>query len=84
MHTLKIIGAGLTLLGVFLLAGRAFHQAPRLALYFLPVWLAATFMNLWYGITRAGYSFRDEAPIFLLVFAVPAAVAILAWQKLPA
>jgi hypothetical protein len=31
-------------------------------------------------VTRAGYSVAEEAPIFLVVFAVPAAVALLvAW-----
>ena len=32
---------------------------------------------MWIGVTRAGYSVAEEAPIFLLVFAVPAAMALL-------
>jgi hypothetical protein len=56
---------------------------PKAAIYFLPVWLIATAVNLWYGVTQAGYSVKDEAPIFLLVFAVPAIMALLAWWKLP-
>jgi hypothetical protein len=36
---------------------------------------------MYLGIKRAGYSFAEEAPIFLLVFAVPAAVALGAWLK---
>jgi hypothetical protein len=38
---------------------------------------------MWLGVSKAGYSVRDEAPIFLLVFAIPSALALLAWWKLP-
>jgi hypothetical protein len=31
---------------------------------------------MWLGVSRAGYSFREELPIFLVIFAVPAAVAL--------
>jgi transporter family protein len=41
-------------------------------------WLVAAGANLWVGVARAGYSVADEAPVFLLVFAVPAGVALLA------
>jgi hypothetical protein len=75
---------GLILLGAFVLAGRALGSMPKAAIAFLPVWLIATAVNLWFGVTRAGYSVKDEAPIFLLVFAVPAMMALLAWWKLPA
>jgi hypothetical protein len=48
--------------------------------WFIPVWLVLAAVNLWVGVTRAGYSVAEEAPIFLVVFAVPAAVALLvAW-----
>jgi hypothetical protein len=83
LHTIKVIAVGLILLAAFVWIGRALGNGPRAALYFLPVWLAGTGVNLWFGVTRAGYSVRDEAPIFLLVFAVPAAVALLTWWKLP-
>ncbi len=83
MHTLKIIAIGFVVLIVFLLVGRALGNGPKAALYFLPAWLIAASVNLWYGVTRGGYSVQDEAPIFLLVFAVPAVVALLGWWKLP-
>ena len=36
---------------------------------------------MWIGVSRAGYSVADEAPVFLVVFGVPAAVAaLLAWR----
>jgi hypothetical protein len=38
---------------------------------------------MWVGVAKAGYSFTEELPIFLLIFAVPAAVAIvLKWKFL--
>jgi hypothetical protein len=39
-------------------------------------------INLYVGVKSAGYTVREEFPIFLVVFAIPAAVALLAWWKL--
>lgn len=85
-HTLKVIAGGLALLGLFLLGGRLLSaSAPALGMagamrWFIPLWLIAAAVNLWIGVTRAGYSVAEEAPIFLIVFAVPAGVAlVLAW-----
>jgi hypothetical protein len=49
------------------------------ALYFLPVWFLAAAVNMWMGVAKAGYSVAEEAPIFALIFAVPAAVALFVW-----
>jgi hypothetical protein len=83
VHTIKILLLGFIVLAAFLLTGRALGNGSRAALYFLPAWLAAAAINLWFGVEKAGYSVRDEAPIFLLIFAVPSALALLAWWKLP-
>ena len=82
MHTLKVIAGGLALLGVFLFVGRYFagsrpSAVATAAKSFIPVWLVGSAINLWIGVSHAGYSVRDEAPIFLLNLAVPAAVAVL-------
>jgi hypothetical protein len=86
-HTLKVIAGGFVLLGLFLLAGRLLSSGPLLAgmaaaaRWFIPVWLILAGVNLWIGVVKAGYSVAEEAPIFLLVFAVPAGVALLlAWR----
>ncbi len=42
---------------------------------FLPTWLAVALVNLWVGVQHAGYGLREELPILLLVFLVPAALA---------
>jgi hypothetical protein len=50
------------------------------ARWFIPLWLVGAGINMYVGVARAGYSVAEEAPIFLLVFAVPAIVAALvAW-----
>jgi len=36
---------------------------------------------MWVGVARAGYSIAEEFPIFLLVFAIPAVVALFIWWK---
>ena len=38
-------------------------------------------VNLWIGVSEAGYSVTDEAPIFVGIFGVPAATAAVLWRK---
>ncbi len=71
-HTIKVILGALVLLVLCVLIGRA--NGAKL---FIPLWLVGAGINMWIGVTRAGYSVAEEAPIFLLVFAVPAAMALL-------
>lgn len=79
MHTIRIIAAGLVLLGAFL-AGARIVGSPgamaRAAGWFVPVWLVAAIVNLWIGVSQAGYTVAQELPILLVVFGVPAAVAL--------
>ena len=80
MHTFYAIAGGLLLLGIFVLFARALsdvHRGARrkLLLAFIPVWLACAAFNMWVGVSRAGYSVGDELPVFVVVFAVPAALA---------
>ena len=84
MRTLVIIVIGLLLLGLFLLAGSRLGGAGTTvtaAKLFIPLWLAVAGINMWFGVARAGYSFADELPIFLLIFAVPAAVSLFVCWK---
>ncbi|MFN4172238.1 MAG: hypothetical protein ACK4GW_10850 [Pseudorhodobacter sp.] len=85
MHMVSVIVAGLLLLAVFALFGRLWgHDTASIALgarWFIPVWGLIALVNMWVGVTRAGYTVMQEAPILAVVFAVPAAVAlILSWQ----
>ena len=45
----------------------------------------AAALNMWIGISHAGYSFQEELPIFLLIFLLPAVVAVFVnWKFLSA
>ena len=43
--------------------------------------MVAALVNMWMGVTSAGYSVAEELPIFLLIFALPAAGALFIWWK---
>jgi hypothetical protein len=82
MHTIKVIGLGFALLGLLLflaprLSVSARQPIPYAIKLFLPLWLVGALINLWIGVARAGYTVMEEAPIFLLVFGVPAIAALL-------
>jgi hypothetical protein len=80
MHTLMVISAGICLLVLFLLVGRLLGGSNaalgRAAYYFIAAWLVAAAINLTLGVVSAGYSVAEELPIFLIVFGVPATLAL--------
>jgi hypothetical protein len=82
-HTSKVIIAGFVLLALCLLVGRWIADVRGVliaALIFAPLWFTAAAINMWFGVRKAGYSFREEVPPFLLVFTVPvAAAALVVW-----
>jgi len=85
MHVAMVITGGLALLGIFVLFGWPWGaSAAGMALaaeMFVPAWLAVALVNMWVGVSHAGYTVRQEAPILVLVFLVPAIVAgVVAWQ----
>ncbi len=84
-HTIKVIAGGFLLLVLCLLVGRWLGGTAGLATgarLFIPLWLVGAGINMWVGVTRAGYSVAEEAPIFLVVFVVPAAVALfILWRS---
>ena len=87
MRTALFLAAGFLVLGGALILAKLFHQnfpaaATWCVVAFAALWLAATGFNMWVGVTRAGYSVGEEAPIFLLLFGVPLVVAILLRWKL--
>ena len=81
MHVLLVIVGGIVQLGVFVLFGWLWGaSAAGMALAakaFVPAWLAVAAANMWVGVSHAGYSVREEFPILLGVFAVPAVLAAL-------
>lgn len=83
MHMAMVIAGGFVLLGLFLLFGRLWGE-PDLAIaakLFIPAWLVVSLVNMWVGVTKAGYSVRDELPILAAVFLAPAAIAgVIIWR----
>jgi hypothetical protein len=82
MRTALFLIAGVLLMASLLIPAKLFAEhlpsAPNLALVFgLAVWLAIVGINMWLGVAKAGYSVAEETPILLLLFIVPAALAIL-------
>lgn len=85
MHMVMVMGAGVLLLVVFLMFGWLWGASGAAMVLaskaFVPIWLLLALANMWVGVTHAGYTVRQELPILLLVFAVPAVVAgLVAWQ----
>lgn len=86
MHSLKVIAAGFALLGALHFLSRRLKLgsgdptgfAVRL---FLPLWLVVALINLWVGVSRAGYTVMQELPFFALVFGLPAAFAALLFLR---
>lgn len=85
MHMVMVIGAGFLLLAVFALFGRLWgHDTASIALgvrWFIPVWGVVAQINMWVGVSKAGYTVMQELPILVVVFAIPTAIAmIVSWQ----
>jgi hypothetical protein len=50
---------------------------------FLVLWFLVAAVNLWVGVSKAGYAFSEELPIFLHIFLLPALAAIfIKWKWL--
>jgi hypothetical protein len=57
------------------------HAARIAVVAYVAVWFLVAGANMWLGVAKAGYSVGEELPIFLLIFAVPAVVAVvLKWK----
>jgi hypothetical protein len=87
MRSVVIIVGGLLLLGAFVIVGRILGSGTTQSMVtavklFLAIWLVAALLNMWIGVTRAGYSVAEELPIFLAIFLIPGIAAALLWWKL--
>jgi hypothetical protein len=84
MRTALIILGGFVLLAICAVVGRAVKGTPGIAqgsLLFIPLWFALAATNMAVGVLRAGYSVTEEAPILLVIFAPPAALAFFLWKN---
>ena len=83
MRTTIIIVIGFAFLGACLFAPRLMGRPEATvtaAKLFLVLWAIAALANGWLGV-RAGYTWAQELPISLLIFAVPGAAAAYVWWK---
>jgi apolipoprotein N-acyltransferase len=81
MRTVIIILGGFVLWGVCLGVVKLLAKAETTSMTaatvaFVAIWFLAAASNMWIGVSQAGYSIQDELPIFLLIFLLPAAVAV--------
>jgi len=81
MRTGIIILGGFVLwavcLGIAKLLGNSSPSSMTTAtVAFVALWLAGAATNMWIGVSQAGYSFKEELPIFLLILLLPAVVAV--------
>jgi uncharacterized membrane protein len=88
VRTALFLTSGLLSIALLLVVARLFSEhfpsAPNRALALgLGLWLATTGANMWIGVSIAGYSAAEELSLILLLFAVPAAAAVLTrWRFL--
>jgi hypothetical protein len=87
MRTAIIIAAGFVLWGICVGVAKLLpNSSPQSTLVatvvFVVLWFIAAAVNLWLGVAKAGYSFMEELPIFLVIFLLPAAVAAAVKWKL--
>ena len=85
MHTLMVLTGGFVLLAACVLLSRKLGSGYSTgALVFVPLWFAAAALNMWTGVTRAGYTVAEEFPIFLGIFSLPTLVALVLWWRMSA
>jgi len=82
MRTILFLISGLLLMASLFIVAKLFSEhfpsVPNWAVALgLSFWLAVTGTNMWIGVSKAGYSVAEEMPILLLLFMVPATVAVL-------
>ncbi|MDM0052219.1 hypothetical protein [Variovorax sp. J22R115] len=88
MRTLIFILGGFALfgacVGVAKLMSNGLSDSMRMAtVVFAALWFVIAAANMWVGVAKAGYSFAEELPIFLLIFGLPVAVAVVVkWRVL--
>jgi hypothetical protein len=86
MRTLVIILAGFALWALCLGVAKVVSGSTRASVtaataIFVALWFVAAAVNLWVGVARAGYSFFEELPIFLVIFLLPACAALFSQRR---
>jgi hypothetical protein len=64
-----------------LVPGSTGSSLTTATIVFVVIWFFAAAVNLWVGVSKAGYGFTEELPIFLLIFLLPAVIAVVVRWK---
>jgi hypothetical protein len=80
MRTLILILGGFVVWAACLGMGKLIARASMISMTiataaFVVIWFLAASANMWVGVMQAGYSFKEELPIFLLIFLLPVGTA---------
>jgi hypothetical protein len=81
VRTIIFIACGFLLWGACLAAARLIlglgaASMGTATVVFIAAWFIVAAINMAVGVLKAGYSFGEEFPIFLLIFALPVLLAI--------
>jgi hypothetical protein len=86
MRTALIILGGFVVWGIFVASAKNSSNSSRTigtaTIAFVVVWFFVAAVNMYFGVARAGYAFREELPIFLVIWLVPAIAAFVAQRWL--
>jgi hypothetical protein len=88
MRTAIVIVCGFLLLGACVVAaklvpGSTGSSLKTATIVFVVIWFFVAAANLWVGVSKAGYAYTEELRIFLLIFLLPAVVAVvIRWKWL--
>jgi hypothetical protein len=84
MHTVIVLIIGFALLAACVFVGR-FLGGPEsgadATLVFLPLWFVGAVVNMYIGVAQAGYPLFEEVGMFVIVFGLPAAAALVLRHK---
>jgi hypothetical protein len=86
MRTALIILGGILVWGVCVAAAKASPNPGKAigtaTIAFVGAWFLVAAINMYFGVARAGYAFREELPIFFVIWLVPAIVSVIALRWL--
>jgi uncharacterized membrane protein YesL len=83
VRTLVFIVGGLFLFLLLLFTTQRSDRVAvvRTCLIFIGIWFLVALGNMIYGVAQAGYSLAEEAPIAVMIFLPPAALATIVWWR---